>query len=575
MNAPASPTRDARSAQMFPVLDADELAHMRRFGRPRRFAEGERVVETGKPGAGVFVVLSGAIRVTGRDGHGHDFPVVEHGPGSFSGEVSQLAGKPSFVDAVAVGDTETIEINTGQLHALLIAEAALGEKIMRAMILRRVALIEVGAGGPVLIGAAASPDVARLRSFLSRNGIPHLLLDPANDPDARAFIERYAPAPEQLPLAICPNGEVLRNPGESELARCLGMLDAGNPDVVYDVAIAGAGPAGLAAAVYAGSEGLSVLVVDARAFGGQAGASARIENYLGFPTGISGQALAGRAYTQAQKFGARMLIPLELLRLDCGCDPMVLQLADGRAVRARSVVIATGARYRRPECTNLKAMEGRGVWYWASPIEARMCAGEEVVLVGGGNSAGQAAVFLSVHAAKVWMLVRGPGLAASMSQYLIDRIAATPNIELLTGTEIVGLTGSRPSGVESVTWRNRDSGQRETRAIRHVFMFLGADPSTEWLKDCDVAVDDKGFVTTAHDAALPLQTSVPGVFAIGDVRAGSVKRVGGAIGEGAAVVAQIHSFLSRPSAMARAALPPSARSARAAPVSGPASSAAY
>jgi thioredoxin reductase (NADPH) len=578
---PASPTRDARRAQMFPVLDADEIAHMRRFAKPRRFRDGERVVETGKPSAGIFVVLSGSIRVTGRDGHGHDFPVVEHVPGSFSGELSQLSGRPSFVDGVAVGEVEALEIDTDRLHALLIAEAALGEKIMRAMILRRVALIESGAGGPVLIGAASSPDVARLRSFLSRNGIPHLLLDPANDADARAFIERYAPAPEQLPLAVCPNGEVLRNPGESELARCIGMLDAGAADAVYDVAIAGAGPAGLAAAVYAGSEGLSVLVIDARAFGGQAGASARIENYLGFPTGISGQALAGRAYTQAQKFGARMLIPMELRRLDCehsGEDEsMLLQLADGRAVRSRTVVIATGARYRRPDCSNLAAMEGRGVWYWASPIEARMCAGEEVVLVGGGNSAGQAAVFLSAHAAKVWMLVRGPGLAASMSQYLIDRIAATPNIELLTRTEITGLTGSRHLGVESVTWRGRDSGKDETRPIRHVFMFLGADPSTEWLKDCDVAVDDKGFVTTGHDSVLPLQTNIAGVFAIGDVRAGSVKRVGGAIGEGAAVVAQLHAYLarSRPSAQGAAAPLPSARSARAAPVSGPASSAAY
>jgi thioredoxin reductase (NADPH) len=329
---------------------------------------------------------------------------------------------------------------------------------------------------------------------------------------------------------------------------------------VYDVAVVGAGPAGLATAVYAASEGLSVLVIDARSFGGQAGASARIENYLGFPTGISGQALAGRAYTQAQKFGARMLIPDEVVRLDCGRsgdrDPLALQLADARTVRSRTVVIATGARYRRPDCANLKAMEGRGVWYWASPIEAKMCAGREVALVGGGNSAGQAAVYLAGHAAKVWMLVRGSGLAASMSKYLIDRIAAIPNIELRTRTEIVGLTGAREAGLESVRWRHRDTGQEETRAIGNVFLFLGADPTTEWLKDCDVAFDEKGFVKTgpglppagAHarnGARQPLETSVPGVFAIGDVRAGSVKRVGGAIGEGAAVVAQIHAFIAR------------------------------
>jgi thioredoxin reductase (NADPH) len=531
---------------MFPVLAAEEIARMHRFGKSRRFADGAHVLETGKVSPGIYVVLKGAIRVAGRDGHGDELPVTEHHPGNFSGELSQLSRRPSFVDAVAVGETDTLEIDAEQLHALLIAEATLGEKMMRAMILRRVALIESGAGGPVLIGAAQSPDVARLRSFLTRNGIPHQLLDPAIDNDAQAFIARYAPEPQQLPLAVCPDGEVLRNPTESELARCIGMLEAGDDDAVYDVIIAGAGPAGLAAAVYAGSEGLSVLVIDTRAFGGQAGASARIENYLGFPTGISGQALAGRAFTQAQKFGARMLIPMDVQRLDCRRgEPMRLKLADGRTVHGRTVVIATGARYRRPDCANLAAMEGRGVWYWASPIEARMCAGEEVVLVGGGNSAGQAAVFLSSHVSKVWMLVRGPGLAASMSKYLIDRIEATPNIELLTRTEIAGLEGSRTSGIESVTWRTTTTGKTETRPIRHVFLFLGAEPSTEWLKDCDVAVDGRGFVKTEQDLKLPLQTSVAGVFAIGDVRAGSVKRVGGAIGEGAAVVAEIHAYLSR------------------------------
>jgi len=531
---------------MFPVLASDEIARLHRFGKPRRFADGAHVLATGKVSAGIYVVLNGAIRVTGHDGHGHELPVTEHGPGHFSGELSQLSRRPSFVDGIAVGETETLEIDTEQLHVLLIAEATLGEKMMRAMILRRVALIEAGTGGPVLIGAAQSPDVARLRNFLSRNGIPHQLLDPATDSDAQAFIARYAPEPEQLPLAICPDGEVLRNPTESELARCVGMLEANVDQMVYDVVIAGAGPAGLAAAVYAGSEGLSVLVIDGRAFGGQAGASARIENYLGFPTGISGQALAGRAYTQAQKFGAHMLIPMEVKRLDCRIDePMHLDLGDGGTVRSRTVVIATGARYRRPECSNLAAMEGRGVWYWASPIEARMCAGQEVVLAGGGNSAGQAAVFLSAHVSKVWMLVRGAGLAASMSKYLIDRIAATPNIELLTHTELTHVTGARAAGIDSVTWRTSTTGKTETRPIRHVFLFLGAEPSTEWLKDCGIALDERGFVKTDHDLKLPLQTSVPGIFAIGDVRAGSVKRVGGAIGEGAAVVAQIHGYLSR------------------------------
>jgi thioredoxin reductase (NADPH) len=553
VNPPSSPTREARQAQMFPVLTPEEIARTGHFGTPRRFAGGERIAQTGKPAKGAYVVLSGAIRITGRDAHGRDFPVVEHGPGAFAGELSLLSGRPSLVDGVAVGEVEAIEIPGDQVHALLVADAALGEKLMRAMILRRVALIETGAGGPVLIGSPSSPDTARLRSFLSRNGIPHQLLDPATDGDARAFIERYAPEPGELPLAVCPDGEVLRNPTESELARCIGMVDAEPTDKVYDVAIVGAGPAGLAAAVYAASEGLSVLVVDARAFGGQAGASARIENYFGFPTGVTGQALTARGYTQAQKFGARILIPVEVRRLVCSPvgqgEELALRVSDGREIRARTIVIATGARYRRPsECGNLMALEGRGVWYWASPVEAKMCVGEEVALVGGGNSAGQAAVFLAAHASKVWMLVRGRGLAASMSQYLIDRIAATPNIELLTETEIAGLTGTRDTGVASVTWRSRDPARAQTRPIRHVFLFLGADPSTGWLRDCDVALDDKGFVTTARDPVLSHQTSIPGVFAIGDVRSGSVKRVGAAIGEGAAVVAQIHAYLATQSA---------------------------
>ncbi|HEX9396654.1 MAG TPA: FAD-dependent oxidoreductase [Burkholderiales bacterium] len=544
----SSATLAARRAQMFPALTAEEIAHARRFGTERRHADGDRLYETGKASPGLFVVQSGALRITTRDARGRNLLVAELGPGGFSGELGQLSGKRSFVDVVAVGALEALLINPEQLQALLIAEAGLGEKIMRALILRRVGLIEVGAGGPVLIGAESSADVARLRSFLSRNGIPHVLLNPEGDMDARVFIERHAPKPEELPLVVCPDGSVLSNPAENLLARCIGMLDSDDSGRVYDVAIAGAGPAGLATAVYAASEGLSVVAVDARAFGGQAGASARIENYFGFPTGISGQALTGRAYTQAQKFGARMLIPAETTRLDCARagagEPFALHLADGGVLRSRAVVVASGARYRRPDLAKLRAMEGHGVWYWASPIEAKMCAGQEVALVGGGNSAGQAAVFLAGHASKVWMFVRGAGLASSMSKYLIDRIAATPNIELRARSEIVDLDGARDAGIESVTWRHRDSGREETRPVRHVFLFLGADPATDWLRDCGVGVDDKGFVRTGG-SSLPLETSVPGVFAVGDVRAGSVKRVGGAIGEGANVVAQIHAFLAR------------------------------
>jgi thioredoxin reductase (NADPH) len=552
-------TLETRRTQVFPILTAEEIERVRRYATPVRFADGKRVFETGKPGPGLLVVLSGKLRVSARDPRGGETVLYEHGVGSFSGEVGQLSGRRSFADGVAVGDLEGLLIKPEQVRALLIAEATLGETIMRALILRRVGMLELGAGGPVLIGEDSSADVARLRSFLSRNGIPHVLLDPASEEEARSFIERYSAGPGELPLVICPDGSVMLNPTEGALAVCIGMLDIDTCERVYDVAIAGAGPAGLAAAVYAASEGLSVLVVDSRAFGGQAGASARIENYLGFPTGISGQALAGRAYTQALKFGATMLIPDEAVSLDCerseAHELLTLRLADGRTVRSRSVVIATGAHYRRPQCSNVKALEGCGIWYWASPIEAKMCAGQEVIVVGGGNSAGQAAVFLAGHASKVWMLVRGDGLAASMSQYLIDRIAANQNIDLRTRTQIVRVTGARPSGVESVTWRHSDSGREETRAIRHVFLFLGAEPCTEWLRDCDVAVDDKGFVKTGFDSpcsdaarqsliSVPLETSVPGVFAIGDVRAGSIKRVGGAIGEGAAVVAQIHAFLA-------------------------------
>jgi thioredoxin reductase (NADPH) len=542
-----SPTIIARHGQAFPVLAPEEVERLARFGTPREFADGERLYETGKPSPGMFVVLSGAMRVTGRDGHGHDLTIVEHGRGTFSGELGQLSGRRSLVDGTAVGAVRAVLIPPERLRSLLVAEAVLGEKIMRALILRRVGLIETGAGGPLLIGAATSADVARLGSFLTRNGIPHLVQDPANDPGARVIVDRYQPKPAELPIVLCPDGSILRNPSEVALARCIGMLDADGADAVFDVAIVGAGPAGLAAAVYAASEGLSVTVIDARAFGGQAGASARIENYLGFPTGISGQALAGRAYTQAQKFGARMQIPTEIAGIDCRrtgeANAVTLRLADGPGMRSRTIVIASGARYRRPDCAGLKEMEGHGVWYWASPIEARMCAGQEVALVGGGNSAGQAAVYLSGFAGKVWVLVRGQGLAASMSKYLIDRIESIPNIETLTRTEIVGLAGSQGSGIQAVTWRDHQSARETTRPIHNVFLFLGADPCTEWLEGCGVALDEKGFVKTG-ERSLPLETSVPGVFAIGDVRSGSVKRVGGAIGEGAAVVAQIHSFFT-------------------------------
>jgi thioredoxin reductase (NADPH) len=548
-------TIDTRREQMFPKLTTEEIDCIRRFGEVQRYAAGEMLYRTGETAPGMFVLIKGRVAIEKRDPLGNGEAIVEMGPGDFLAEVAQLSGGPSLVDARALTDGEALLVSPSRLRALLIAEVHLGERIMRALILRRVFLIEAGTGGPCLIGPANHPNMVRLQYFLARNAYPHEVLDPAEDRDAQALLKHYPSTNDELPLAICPNGSILKNPDEFELARALGMVPDPR-DRHYDVAVVGAGPAGLATAVYAASEGLSVGVFDARAFGGQAGASSCIENYLGFPTGISGQALAGRAYVQAQKFGAEMMIPEEVTTLDCGAQPFVLGLRGGRSVKASTVVVASGARYRRPNVPNLQQFEGRGVWYWASPIEARMCRKEEVALVGGGNSAGQAAVFLSGYAKKVWMLVRGPSLAETMSQYLIDRIKATPNIALLTCTEIVALSPSPDGELQAVRWRDRRTGQETEKPIRNVFIFIGADPATGWLRDCGVALDAKGFVLTGSnippddlrssdgtERPQSLETNVPGVFAVGDIRAGSVKRVGAAIGEGATVVPQIHTFL--------------------------------
>jgi thioredoxin reductase (NADPH) len=541
-----------RREQTFPTLTSQEIERMRRFGEVRHYKNGERLFETGKPGPGMFVLLSGHVAITQRDGLGHVTPVIDQGPGQFLAEIGQLSGRVALVDGHADGDVETLLIPPERLRALLVAEADLGERVMRALILRRVNLIQGGVGGPVLIGPSDSSGVIRLQRFLTRNGFPHHLLDPARDSDAAELIARYSPSPTDWPLAVIADGTVLRNPGETELARALGMIGGPAGNKIYDTAIVGCGPAGLATAVYAASEGLSVAVLDARSYGGQAGASARIENYLGFPTGISGQALAGRAFSQAQKFGADIMIPIGVKSLDCSRadGAFALALDGGDTLRARSVVVASGARYRRPEIEKLEKFEGRGVWYWASPIEARLCAEQEIALVGGGNSAGQAAVFLSGHAKRIHMVIRGGGLGASMSRYLIERIEATPNIELVFHAEVVGLEGREDVALERVRWRSRLSGEESTAEIRNLFLFAGADPATGWLDGCGVTLDRGGFVVTGAQSeqnqgrlVAPLETSVPGVFAVGDVRSGSVKRVGGAIGEGAQVVAALHGFL--------------------------------
>ena len=550
------PSIDPRDEKMFPKFSAGEIDRLIRFGQVQRFAKGEPLFVTGEVAPGTFVLRTGRVRVTRRDPLGHLAPIVEQVPGDFTAELGQLSGRPALVDAHAVDDVEALLIPAENLRAVMIAEPELGDRIMRALILRRVALIEMGAGGPVLIGPEASPDIVRLQGFLARNAYPAQVLDPAEDRDAAELVEKYAPDPRELPLAVCPKGTILKCPSEAELARALGMAHVDDPDRTFDVAVVGAGPAGLATAVYAASEGLSVVVFDGRAFGGQAGESARIENYLGFPTGVPGRMLAGRAYVQAQKFGAEMAIPVEVSSIDCSRTPMTLERGDGARARAAAVVIACGARYRRLDVPNLRDFEGRGVWYWASPIEARLCRSEEVALVGGGNSAGQAAVFLRSQAAKIWLLVRGQSLAETMSQYLVDRIAAAGNIEVLTNTEVVALSGSPEGQLERIRWRHGPSGKETERPMRHLFLFIGAEPATNWLEGC-VSLDAKGFVETGASApiqdagaggsaprALPLQASAPGVFAVGDVRSGSVKRVGAAIGEGAAVVAQLHIHLA-------------------------------
>lgn len=549
MASPVGSSVEGRRHQIFPTLAPAEVKRLRRFGEVAVFEAGGHLARTGEVSRGFFVLLAGEVSITQRDARASSRLIVVHGPGSFLGELAQLEGRPSLVDGVARSAVNALVIPAEGLRRLFVEEADLGEKIMRALILRRVALLETGGGGPVLVGRAEHPGVLRLEGFLSRNGHPHQRLDPDVDAEAKALVERLHPHEDELPIVLCPDGSVLRNPTIEALARCVGLLKPFDAERRYDVAVVGAGPAGLATAVYAASEGLSVLVLDSRAFGGQAGASARIENYLGFPTGISGMALMARAYNQARKFGADMAIPCEIVQLDCRPDPdgcgFRLALASGEHVDARVIVVASGARYRRLDVPNLADFEGASVHYWASRLEATLCSGKEVVLVGAGNSAGQAAVYLANHAARVWLLARGASLSASMSRYLVDRIGALPNVEVLLRTEISALEGQE-GFLEAVRWRRE--GVETRKAIEHLFLFIGAEPNTGWLSEAEVRLDEKGFVLTGADAGQvrdPLETSRSGVFAIGDVRRGSVKRLAAAVGEGAQVVAAIHESLGR------------------------------
>ena len=557
MSDPTRPSiRATRAAQMFPTLDARQLAALGAFGERRRAPAGAVLFAEGARHQPMFVVLAGTVDVVRRtaDGEAH---VTTHEPGSFTGEVGLLAGRAAVAEGRARSAVEVLVIDEPALHRLLVSHAELSELIMRAFILRRVSLLEEPSGGVTLVGSRLAGDTHRLRQFLTRNGQPHVYLDLERDADTAALLARAGATAEELPVAILADGQVLRRPTIAALADAIGLAPDRLDGRHVDLVVVGAGPAGLAAAVYAASEGLSIVVADAKAPGGQAGASSRIENYFGFPTGISGQALAGRGFVQAQKFGAEIAIPRRVVGLDCAAaEGTAVAFAGGERILARSVVIATGARYRRPDLAGLAALEGRGVYYGASFMEAQLCSQQEVAVVGGGNSAGQAAVFLADHARHVHVLVRSSGLAASMSDYLVRRLAAAANVSLHTETEIVALDGA--SALTGLRWRHRPSGRVAAHPIEHLFLFLGAAPNTDWLDGC-VALDARGFVRTGSaldDAALaaaawplarpplPLETSRPGVFAVGDVRSGSVKRVAAAVGEGSSAVALVHRHLA-------------------------------
>jgi thioredoxin reductase (NADPH) len=534
-----------RYDQMFPVLTPADVDKLRRFGEASRYRHGELLYRAGDINPGVFVLLSGKVCAISRDGLNRGRVLHTYGPNEFTSDVSQLSSKPAVFDGHVVEDVTAILLRPEGLRTLVISEADLGEKIMRALILRRVLVTERG-DGVVFVCPPGHARLLALSDFLRRNTFPYTCVDATHDPDAIALLERLTPAPDDLPLVLCPNGNMLRNPDEKQLASCLGLIPEFDPAHVYDVAIVGAGPAGLASAVYAASEGLSVAAFDCRAPGGQAGTSARIENYLGFPNAVSGQDLAGRAHIQAQKFGAHIGIPCEVKSLYCDQRPLVLELADGQRVSSRTVIIASGAEYRRPEIANLARFEGRGVYYWATPIEARLCRAAPVLLVGGGNSAGQAAVFLAPQVEHIHLFIRSASLEHKMSRYLADRVASLPNVTLHTRAELTELEGDER--LERVHFRGA-GGMEGSMRIHHLFAFLGANPNTGWLKTCGVELDSHGFVLTGTDVAadvdrtLPLQSSVPGVFAVGDARSGSSKRVASAVGEGSAVVAQIHSLL--------------------------------
>ncbi|MEP6653377.1 MAG: FAD-dependent oxidoreductase [Myxococcales bacterium] len=549
----ANPLVD-RPEQALPRLTDAQLARVATFGERRTKKAGEVLFALGQEASCCFVVLTGRAEILA-EVDGRDMTVLVHGPGEFTGELNLLSSRRALVRGQMQTDGEVIVLESAQLRRLVQRDAELGEIFVRAFILRHMGLLSGQHTDLVLLGSRHSANALKLKEFLTRNGQPYRFRELESDPGAEELVERLQLGPNDLPVVVCSAGRVLKNPSIELLAEHVGLSATFSPDVVRDVVIVGAGPAGLGAAVYAASEGLDVLVLESTAPGGQAGTSSRIENYLGFPLGISGLELAARASVQAEKFGADIAVARNAVRLDCTSRPYRIELANGEVVRTKTVVVATGARYRKPTFDGLAHHEGQGVYYSATHLEAQLCEGEQVAVVGGGNSAGQAAVFLSRFAARVHVLVRGPGLADSMSQYLINRLENTPNIELRTRTQIEAISGG--DRLEKVRWRHLDTGQIEERDLCHVFVMTGADPNTAWLQEC-LSLDAQKFVKTGVDLTAEdlrqarwwvdrppylMETSLPGVFAVGDVRSSSVKRVASAVGEGSVCVQLLHKTL--------------------------------
>ena len=548
-----APPPPPRLAEMFPTLAPAQIARLRSAGHERVIGAGELVFDQGEV-AKLFVVLDGSIEVVSPSPAG-ERPLSIHEAGGFAGEITALSGTSSLLRGRARTAARVLELDRAALRVVIAADADLSELLMRAFILRRTRLISQDQGDVVLLGSRHSAGTLRVKEFLTRNGHPHTTIDVEHDPAAQALLDEFHVDVADVPVVVCRGVRVLKNPSNEELAACLGYTSVLDAAQVRELVVIGAGPAGLAAAVYGASEGLDTFVLESIAPGGQAGSSSKIENYLGFPTGISGQALAARAFVQAEKFGTDIAIARTASRLVCDRRPYRIEVG-GEAVRARAIVIATGARYHKPALDSLARFEGLGIYYCATTVEARMCGGDTAVVVGGGNSAGQAAIFLAHTAAKVYILVRGKGLSDTMSRYLIRRIEDTPNIELRVETEVVDLAGA--DQLERVTWLDKRTQARTTHPICHVFMMTGASPNTEWLAGC-VALDDKGFVKTGPDltaaelahanwplprAPYAFETSLPGVFAVGDVRANSVKRVASAVGEGSICIQLVHKILT-------------------------------